>query len=36
MDLATIPSYDAKNKDDNSKVISPDDEESELFKDLGF
>jgi len=36
MDLAAIPSSDTKNKDDNSKVVSPEDEEAELRKDLGL
>lgn len=36
MDLATIPGYDAKNKDNDTKVIAPEDEEAELRKELGL
>jgi hypothetical protein len=35
MDLASIPSYNEKSKDD-TKVISPEDEEAELRKELGL
>jgi hypothetical protein len=35
MDLATIPSYDSK-KENDAVMISPEDEEAELFKDLGY
>jgi hypothetical protein len=36
MDLATIPSYEAKSKDEESKVIAPEDEEAVLRKELGL
>jgi len=36
MDLATIPGYDAKNKNEDTKVIAPEDEEAELRKELGL
>jgi hypothetical protein len=36
MYLATIPSYDTKNKENDTKVISPEDEEAELRKELGL
>jgi hypothetical protein len=36
MDLASIPNYDDKKKGDEAKVISPEDEEAELRKELGL
>jgi hypothetical protein len=35
MDLATIPSHEGK-KGDDTKLISPEDEEAELRKELGL
>lgn len=36
LDLASIPTYEDKNKDDETEVVSPENEANELRKSLGL